>query len=175
MVEKKDFINKEELYLTSLVLLSLYFSLAENIIPKPFPWMKLGIANIATLIALEKFGKKMALETVLLRVLIQGVMLGTLLSPGFIISLLSGVISTSGMIFLYKFRENLSLIAISLVSGFLHNLIQLIVVYFLMFRNVNINNKAILIFILIFLGIGAISGLIIGLITERIRIRKVRI
>lgn len=175
MVEKKDFINKEELYLTSLVLLSLYFSLAENIIPKPFPWMKLGIANIATLIALEKFGKKMALETVLLRVLIQGVMLGTLLSPGFIISLLSGIISTSSMILLYKFRENLSLMAISLVSGFLHNLVQLIVVYFLMFRNVNINNKAILIFILIFLGIGAISGLIIGLITERIRIRKVRI
>ncbi|MBP6322850.1 MAG: Gx transporter family protein, partial [Fusobacteriaceae bacterium] len=98
-----------------------------------------------------------------------------LLSPGFIISFFSGIVSISGMIFLYRFRESLSLISISLVSGFLHNLTQLIVVYILMFRNVDITNRAILAFILIFLGIGALSGIITGYIAEKIKIRKVNI
>ena len=174
-MEEKIKIKKREIYLTLFVLLSLYFSLAETIIPKPFPWIKLGIANIATLLALEKFGEKMAIEVTILRIFIQGVMLGTLLSPGFIISFFSGIVSISGMIFLYRFRESLSLISISLVSGFLHNLTQLIVVYILMFRNVDITNRAILAFILIFLGIGALSGIITGYIAEKIQIRKVNI
>ena len=88
-MEEKIKIKKREIYLTLFVLLSLYFSLAETIIPKPFPWIKLGIANIATLLALEKFGEKMAIEVTILRIFIQGVMLGTLLSPGFIISFFS--------------------------------------------------------------------------------------
>ena len=37
------------------------------------------------------------------------------------------------MIFLYNFRKNLSLISISVLSALIHNFIQLIVVYFLMF------------------------------------------
>ena len=34
---------REEIYLIALVLLGLYLSLIENIIPKPFPWMKIGL------------------------------------------------------------------------------------------------------------------------------------
>jgi len=50
---KKEY--REEIYLIALVLLGLYLSLIENIIPKPFPWMKIGLSNISVLIALEKF------------------------------------------------------------------------------------------------------------------------
>ena len=53
---------REEIYLIALVLLGLYLSLIENIIPKPFPWMKIGLSNISVLIALEKFNSKMALQ-----------------------------------------------------------------------------------------------------------------
>ena len=70
--------NREEIYLIALVLLGLYLSLVENIIPKPFPWMKIGLSNIAILIALEKFNSKMAIQAILLRVFIQALMLGTL-------------------------------------------------------------------------------------------------
>ncbi|MGL5278860.1 MAG: Gx transporter family protein, partial [Cetobacterium sp.] len=51
--------DKRRRYLTAFVLLALYLSLIETLIPKPFPWMKLGLANIATIIALEKFDEKM--------------------------------------------------------------------------------------------------------------------
>ena len=77
--------NRREVYLTALVLLALYLSLAENFIPKPFPWMKIGLSNIAVLIALEKFDSKMAIEVVLLRIFIQALMLGTLFTPGYIL------------------------------------------------------------------------------------------
>ena len=136
---KKEY--REEIYLVALVLLGLYLSLIENIIPKPFPWMKIGLSNISVLIALEKFNSKMALQTILLRVFIQALMLGTLFTPNFIISFSAGLISTLFMIFLYKFRKYLSLLSISCISAFTHNLLQLIVVYFLLFRNISLKDE----------------------------------
>ncbi len=164
--------KRREMYLTALVLVALYLSLAENFIPKPFPWMKIGLSNIAVLIALEKFDSKFALELVLLRIFIQGLMLGTLFTPGFIISLTAGSLTTIFMIGLYKFRNHLSLIAISSMSAFLHNLFQLIVVYFLMFRNISIYSKSILGFVWIFLIIGVGAGIITGFIAEKLNLRR---
>jgi len=141
---KKEY--REEIYLIALVLLGLYLSLIENIIPKPFPWMKIGLSNISVLIALEKFNSKMALQTIL--------------------------VSTLFMIFLYKFRNYLSLLSISCISAFMHNLLQLTVVYFLMFRNISLNSKSIIIFIIFFLGLGVIMGLVTGVIATRLNLKR---
>ena len=165
--------NREEIYLIALVLLGLYLSLVENIIPKPFPWMKIGLSNIAILIALEKFNSKMAIQAILLRVFIQALMLGTLVTPNFIISFSAGLISTLFMIFLYKFRKYLSLVSISCISAFTHNVLQLIVVYFLMFRNISLNSKSIIVFIVIFLFLGVVMGLITGIIATRLNLKRI--
>ena len=165
--------NREEIYLISLVLLGLYLSLVENIIPKPFPWMKIGLSNIAILIALEKFNSKMAIQAILLRVFIQALMLGTLFTPNFIISFSAGLISTLFMIFLYKFRKYLSLVSISCISAFTHNVLQLIVVYFLMFRNISLNSKSIIVFIVVFLFLGVVMGLITGIIATRLNLKRI--
>ncbi|MGL4997963.1 Gx transporter family protein [Cetobacterium sp.] len=165
---------KRKRYLTTFVLLALYLSLIETLIPKPFPWMKLGLANIASIIALEKFDEKMALEILLLRILIQGMMLGTMFSPSFIISLISGGASTLLTILLFRYRKNLSLIAICISGAFIHNLVQLVVVYFLLFRNISIISKSIFIFIWGFLFMGCISGVITGYICERLQFRRKR-
>lgn len=168
--EKKNL--RYEKYLVFLILLSLYLSLAESLIPKPFPWLKLGLANIGTIIALEKFGKKMAVEVTLCRIIIQGIMLGTLFSPSFIISLISGAVSVNVMILLYNFRRNLSLISISVLSALIHNFVQLIVVYFLMFRNMNIHSRYIMFFIVGFLLLGCVAGAVTGFIGEKLLIRR---
>ena len=165
--------NREEIYLIAVVLLGLYLSLVENIIPKPFPWMKIGLSNIAILIALEKFNSKMAIQAILLRVFIQALMLGTLFTPNFIISFTAGLISTLFMIFLYKFRKYLSLVSISCISAFTHNVLQLIVVYFLMFRNISLNSKSIIVFIVIFLFLGVVMGLITGIIATRLNLKRI--
>ncbi|WP_300330978.1 Gx transporter family protein [Fusobacterium sp.] len=167
----KESIKKEK-YLILLILLSLYLSLAETLIPKPVPWLKVGLANIGGIIALEKFGKKMAIEVVILRILIQGLMLGTLFTPGFIISFISGMGSLLIMISLYHFREKLTLVSISMASALIHNIIQLSVVYFLLFRNINLNSKYIIFFVFGFLILGCVSGMITGIIGEKLSLRR---
>ncbi|MGL4403975.1 MAG: Gx transporter family protein [Fusobacteriaceae bacterium] len=166
--------NRHEIILTALVLLSVYLSLGESLVPKPFPWMKIGLANIATIIALEKYNSKMAIEIAVLRVLIQGIMLGTVFTPSFIISFISGITATTSMIVLYKFRDYFSLLAISLFSAFIHNIIQLMIVYFLLFRNIELNSRGIYIFILIFLGLGVVAGAVTGLIVTKMKVRRVK-
>ena len=99
-------------------------------------------------------------------------MLGTLFTPNFIISFSAGLVSTLFMIFLYKFRNYLSLLSISCISAFMHNLLQLTVVYFLMFRNISLNSKSIIIFIIFFLGLGVIMGLVTGVIATRLNLKR---
>ncbi len=168
----KDNDIRREKYLIFLILLSLYLSLAEAVIPKPFPWLKIGLSNIGTLIALEKFDKKMAAEVVICRIVIQGIMIGTLFSPGFIISLVSGVVSVCIMILLYNFRNRLSLISISIFSALIHNFTQLVVVYFLLFRNMNINSKYVMLFVTGFLFLGCLAGAVTGFIGEKLSLRR---
>ncbi|WP_300356510.1 Gx transporter family protein [Fusobacterium sp.] len=173
MIKGKEISNtRREKYLIFLILLSLYLSLAETLIPKPFPWLKLGLANIGTIIALEKFGKRMAVEVTLCRIIIQGIMIGTLFSPSFIISLISGIVSVNVMIFFYNFRNRLSLVSISTLSALAHNFVQLLVVYFLMFRNMNLHSRYIVFFIVGFLFLGCIAGAITGFIGEKLLLRR---
>lgn len=160
-IEEKK-IKKEKAYLISLVLMALYFSMIEAFIPKPFPWMKLGLANISTIIAIRNFGSKMGLRVFLLRVFIQAFVMGTFLTPTFVISLTSGLISTLLMIFLFKYDRIFSVVAISAISAVVHNISQLIVVYFLMFRGINLYTRSTFIFILVFLILGFFSGALLG-------------
>jgi heptaprenyl diphosphate synthase len=160
--------KKRTAHLITLVLLALYFSLMEAIIPKPFPWMKLGLANLSTLIALEKFDGKMGIEVFLLRVFSAGIVLGTLFTPGFLISLVSGSFSTSLMYFLFKKRKYFSIISISAFSAVFHNMIQLIVVYFLFFSGIEIMTKPVLYFVFFFMLMGLTSGIIIGIIAYKV-------
>ncbi|SRR3712207_15604 len=163
--------KKREIYIATFVLLALYLSLLESLIPKPFPWMRFGFSNIIILVILEKWDKKMAFEVLLLRIFIQALMLGTMFSPGFLVSLCSGFLSLCLTTLLYRMRKYLSIISISCLSATFHNVIQLLVVYFLLFRNIALQSKSIMIFIFGFLLLGVISGLITGILVSKLRLR----
>jgi len=159
--------KKRKAHLITLVLIAVYLSLLETLIPKPFPWMKIGLANLSTLIALINFDRKMAFEVFVMRVLAQNIMLGTLLSPSFVISFGAGLLSTLFMILLFTYKKYFSIIAISVASGILHNIMQLIIVYTLLFRGIDIYTRSVMLFLLIFLIMGALSGGVIGFIAYR--------
>lgn len=160
--------KKRTAHLITLVLLALYFSLMEAVIPKPFPWMKIGLANLSTLIAFEKFDGKMGVEVFILRIVSAGIVLGTLFTPGFLISLLAGAFSVTLMYLLFKKRKYFSIIGISAFSAVFHNIIQLIIVYFLFFSGIEIMTKPVLYFILFFMLMGLVSGIIIGFIAYKV-------
>jgi heptaprenyl diphosphate synthase len=161
-------------HMITLVLLALYLSLFESLIPKPFPWMKIGLANLATLITFDKFGIKMGIEVFYLRVFTASFILGTFLSPGFIISIVSGTFSLISMIILFKYKKYFSIIAISSIAGIIHNIGQLISSYFIYFRDIEILSKYVLYFIIVFLFMGFISGIINGFIAYKVLHKNTR-
>jgi heptaprenyl diphosphate synthase len=125
-----------------LVLLSLLVALAialrglEGLIPNPLPWVRVGLANIMTLLALLLFGLKAGLLLTLLRVTIASLMFGTFLSPPFFISILAGFASTLVMgLACSRLRPWMSPIGISVLGGFTHNLAQLCVAYWLIVKH----------------------------------------
>ena len=159
--------KKEKAHLITLVLLALYFSLFEALIPKPFPWMKFGLANISTIIAIKNFGSKMGFKVFLLRVVIQALVMGTLVTPSFVLSFSAGLMSTLLMIFLFKYRKYFSILAISSISAVVHNITQLVVAYFLLFKGINLYSKSIFFFVILFILTGWISGIILGYLINK--------
>lgn len=164
--------EKREKEIIMFVLLSLYLSLMETLIPKPVPWFKIGLANIVTLVVVTKYDKKMAFEVFFLRAFIQGLMLGTLFSPGFVISTVSGGVSTLLTLLLFNYRKYLSILSISISGAIAHNFVQMVVAYLLMFRGISLDNRGVISFVLIFLSIGLISGSITGILCIKLKLRE---
>jgi heptaprenyl diphosphate synthase len=100
--------------------------LFESAIPRPLPWLKPGLSNLVTLIALCLYGVRAAFLVLILRVIIGALILGTLFNPAFLFALGGGIVSTSLMALAWvPPRKIFSLIGVSLIGAFSHNLTQL--------------------------------------------------
>lgn len=127
--------TREIVLLSLLVALAIVLRGLEGLIPNPFPWVRIGLANIMTLLAILLFGLKSGILLTVLRVFITSLFFGTFLSPTFIISFSAGVCSTLVMGGLHLwFQKAFSPIGISVLGGFTHNLTQLFVAYLLIVR-----------------------------------------
>ena len=67
--------------------LAITIHLLESVIPSPIPGLKPGFANIVTIIVLCQFGIAMAAWVNVLRVVVSSLILGTFLSPTFMLSI----------------------------------------------------------------------------------------
>lgn len=118
--------NKKIAYISLLIALSIIFSYVESMIPLNFgiPGVKVGLANIVSVIALQMFGVWVSVLVIVLRVLLSGVMFGNAFS--IIYSLAGGIVSVIIMAVLNK-TNRFSIIGISIGGGVFHNLGQLFV------------------------------------------------
>lgn len=160
-----------------IVLLSLLVALAvvlrglEGLIPNPLPWIRIGLANIMTLLAILLFGLKAGFLLTVLRVCIASLLFGTFLSPTFLLSFSAGVCSTlvmgGGHMF---FRKWLSPVGVSVLGGFTHNLVQLGVAYLLIVKHPEIFY---LVPVLSLVGIisGFFNGLVVVFLYQRITVQ----
>lgn len=123
-----------------LVSLACVLQISESLIPHPIPGLRLGLANVITLIALVAMGFRCALEITILRALLSSFIMGTFMSPAFILSFSAGVISTFVMGFfywlscLYK-RHRLSIVGISVFGALAHNLAQIYLAYLILIKH----------------------------------------
>jgi heptaprenyl diphosphate synthase len=85
--------SREDLRIAGFAALAIVIHLAESALPTPLPGFKPGLANIITLYVLLTYGWRMAAWVSLLRVLGGSLLLGTFLSPTFMLSL-SGALAS---------------------------------------------------------------------------------
>ena len=76
-------INHRITTLSLIVALGVVLHLLEILIPLPSPWIKLGLANVMTLVTLIFFGLRDAVTVTLLRIMLGSIVGGTFLSPTF--------------------------------------------------------------------------------------------
>ncbi|OQX95114.1 hypothetical protein B6I21_07130, partial [candidate division KSB1 bacterium 4572_119] len=136
---KKHINNSYLIRLALLIGIGLILFMFESLIPRPLPWVKPGLAHVATLIALFTLGNAAALIVVIGRVLIGSLLLGTLLNPTFLLSISGGLCATFIMIFLKKnFPKTFSIFGISISGAVIHNLTQLLIVELLIVQKAEI-------------------------------------
>lgn len=115
-------------FLSLLVALATALHLVESLlpIPLPIPGMKLGLANIVTLLAIYLYGFRDGLTVALLRVLLGSLLSGMFLSPGFLLGITGTIFSTLVMAALLKRTSCFSMIGISMAGAAGHNIGQLL-------------------------------------------------
>ncbi len=112
----------------------LFLAAIEYVIPKPLPFLRIGLANLPLLIALDLLPLPQFLLLLALKVLGQSLIQGSLFSYVFLFSL-SGSLA-SGLIMLGArriLRDSSSLIGVSILGALASNLTQLTLARFLVF------------------------------------------
>lgn len=129
-------------------------------IPLPLPGVKLGLANIVTLLVLYLYDLRAGLTIAILRVFLGSLVGGLFLSPGFLLGLSGAVTSTLIMAMLLKTTKCFSPLGISLSGAVAHNVGQLLMAALLL-------QAGALFFYLPFLLLAAIpTGLVTGYILQ---------
>ena len=139
--------------------LSLILGYVEALFPLNIGIMgvKLGLSNIVTLILLKILDVKWALIVNILRLVILGILFSNLIR--FIISVSGFILSFVLMCIAMKVL-NFSIIVTSIIGGVFHNVGQLIAV------GIVINYMDVMDTLYIFIILGAVSGLLIGIISD---------
>ncbi len=111
--------------------LAMILSYVETFIPLSFsvPGVKLGLANIAVIFALYRFGFKEAAIVSFIRVFWVAVIFGNLMTLAY--SIAGGILSLSAMSFLKHF-DNFSTASVSIAGGVMHNIGQILTAMFVM-------------------------------------------
>ena len=85
--------TQEDHRIAWLAALAITIHIAESALPTPIPGAKPGLANIITIICLMQYGWRTAAWVAVLRVLVGSIMIGTFLSPTFVLSFSGAVAS----------------------------------------------------------------------------------
>ncbi len=154
--------------LRNLIIVSLFLAggIALNLIEPPVlffiaPGIKIGIANIATLITLCYFGSTYSILVGILRPILVSLIKGNFFTLEFILSFAGSILATFFMIIFKKiFKEKISIVGVSMIGGIMHNIGQFIMVYFIS------KIEYLFYYLPILIIFGGISGFVIGYISK---------
>lgn len=163
----KNSLARKISFTAMLSLLALGLSYIESLIPPltAFPGIKLGLANIAIIFTLYKFGFKSAISVSIIRVLLTFLLFGSVISLAYSFS---GAFLSLPVMYIMKKSGKFSEIGVSVSGAITHNTAQILVAILLF-------STAEIAYYLPFLIISAIiSGIFIGIISA-LTVRKIKL
>ena len=115
----------------------LFLSTIEYMIPKPMPFMRIGIANLPLMLALDIFPFHVFLVLVTIKVLGQALITGTLFSYIFLFSFAGTFLSAISMYILRRLLGSgrISLIGVGTMGAMVSNVTQLALAWVFIFGN----------------------------------------
>lgn len=154
-MEKKAFNVHKIALLGVLTAGTIVIAILESFIPSiGIPGVKLGLANIMILVILYELGIWEAVVVNLTRVLVVGLIRGTFLSMGFVMSLVGATLSLGVMILFYLLIRKFSIVGVSVIGSVFHVTGQIIVAMFYLGTS----------YVIFYLPIIAISAIITGIL-----------
>jgi heptaprenyl diphosphate synthase len=154
----------EDHRIAQMAALAIALSVAEAAIPSPLPGVKPGLANIVTLIVLQRYGLSAAAWVSLLRVVAGSLILGSFLSPGFMLSLSGALASLAALGLASRLpASHFGPVSQSICASFAHISGQLAVVYLWL-----IPHAGVAFLIPIFAAAALLFGIANGLIAARL-------
>lgn len=141
------------------IALALVLSYLESLVPLNFavPGIKLGLANLVTIVAMFKLGLKPAILISLGRIVLSGILFGNIT---IIIYSLAGAGLSIIVMFIVKKIKAFSVTGISICGAVSHNMGQIIVAAVVM------ENANILYYMLVLCITGAVAGTFIGILAS---------
>jgi heptaprenyl diphosphate synthase len=119
--------SRRQVFLGLFIAIAVSLHAFESLLPTPVPWLRLGLANVMTLVALYLYDGRAAWSVSLARVGIGALLLGRIFGPGFWLALVGTIFATSAMIIMYRFgKKYLSPIGISAIGAAGHSLGQIL-------------------------------------------------
>ena len=120
----------EDYRIAWLAALAITIHIAESVLPAPLPGIKPGLANVVTIAALLLYGWRAAVWVSLLRVVVGSILIGTFLTPTFVLSFSGAVaaITVIGIGYLLPGR-GLGPVGYCLLASMAHIAAQFFVAY----------------------------------------------
>lgn len=158
---RTDRLAKMGLLLALGMILS-YVELLFPVVPT-VPGIKIGLANMLVVLLIYSYGPCYGILYQTVRILLMALLFGNVFSC--VYSLAGAALSMTVMLICKKMKW-LDIPGVSMLGGVFHNLGQLVVAYFF------VQNSAIGWYLPILLAAGAVSGYVIGVISEILRKRR---
>lgn len=134
----------------------------ERLLPNPVPFVRLGLANVVTLIVLLAHGWRAATWVLVLRLLLGGFFAGTLLGPQFLLAVAGSTASLAVMgTGAWLGARIWSPLGLSLLGAATHAVAQLVVVAMLFGAG-----SGVFLFLPLFLAMAVVTGACTGIVAD---------
>ncbi len=160
--------TRKIVYLALLSALAIVLHTVDHYLSAPLPFgVKLGIANIIALLVIDIYGTKEMFVVNFFRVIVSGLLTGSLMSYPFLMSC-GGVLLSSLALALLKKLTQLPMISVSIIAAVFHNIGQIIVISLI------ISSAAVMPYIFVMLAASIPTGILTGMAAIEIlkRIKK---